>query len=148
MYLAFAMERAHPATSVADLLDDELEVILGKVATELRSPKQLMALSALSRRFRRLVRQPAVWRELDVSQHRAYMTDSLLLRQIVRNDGAFSLLRRVDFSVRRPPLGQRAHPLRSFHTYPSHSLHSRVRSPRASVQRKSSPPQICRRLCL
>ena len=98
MYLAFAMERAHPATSVADLLDDELEVILGKVATELRSPKQLMALSALSRRFRRLVRQPAVWRELDVSQHRAYMTDSLLLRQIVRNDGAFSLLRRVDFS--------------------------------------------------
>jgi len=79
------------------LLDDELEVILGKVATKLRSPKQLMALSALSRRFRRLVRQPAVWRELDVSQHRAYMTDSLLLRQIVRNDGAFSLLRRVNF---------------------------------------------------
>ena len=57
-----------------------------------------MALSALSRRFRRLVRQPAVWRELDVSQHRAYMTDSLLLRQIVRNDGAFSLLRRVNFN--------------------------------------------------
>ena len=79
------------------MLDDELEVILGKVATKLRSPKQLMALSALSRRFRRLVRQPAVWRELDVSQHRAYMTDSLLLRQIVRNDGAFSLLRRVNF---------------------------------------------------
>ena len=92
------MEQARPATSVADLLDDELEVILGKVATKLRSPKQLMALSALSRRFRRLVRQPAVWRELDVSQHRAYMTDSLLLRQIVRNDGAFSLLRRVNFS--------------------------------------------------
>lgn len=57
-----------------------------------------MALSALSRRFRRLVRQPAVWRELDVSSHRAYMTDSLLLRQIVRNDGAFSLLRRVNFN--------------------------------------------------
>ena len=80
------------------MLDDELEVILGKVATKLRSPKQLMALSGLSHRFRRLVRQPAVWRELDVSQHRAYMTDSLLLRQIVRNDGAFSLLRRVNFS--------------------------------------------------
>lgn len=57
-----------------------------------------MALSTLSRRFRKLVRQPAVWRDLDLSQHRQYMTDSLLLRQIVRNDGAFSNLRRANFN--------------------------------------------------
>jgi len=95
-YLAFAQEQARPSFRITDLLDDELEMILGKVAAKLRSPKQLMALSTLSRRFRKLVRQPAVWRELDVSQHRAFVTDSLLLRQIVRNDGAFAGLRRLN----------------------------------------------------
>jgi len=45
-----------------------------------------------------LVRRPAVWKELDLSQHRAYMTDSLLLRQIVRNDGAFSNLKVANFN--------------------------------------------------
>ena len=77
------------------MLDDELQLVLSKVAQAVGSPKQILALSAVSRRFRKLVRQPAVWRHLDMTAHGAYLTDRLLL-SVVRDDGAFSLLRSVE----------------------------------------------------
>jgi predicted RNA-binding Zn-ribbon protein involved in translation (DUF1610 family) len=54
----------------------------------------LLALSAVSKRFQKLIRQPAVWCDLDLSSHASFLTDRLLLN-IVRGDGAFSLLRSV-----------------------------------------------------
>ena len=85
-------------SSRADLLDDELQLILSKVnATNGSSPKQLLALSTVSKRFAKLVRQPAVWRDLDVSSHASFLTDRVL-NSIVRDDGAFGMLRSVSLA--------------------------------------------------
>ena len=76
------------------MLDDELQLILSRVAEASGSPKQLLALSAVSTRFRKLVRQPGVWQTLDMSTHASFLTDRLLL-SIIRGDGAFANLKRV-----------------------------------------------------
>ena len=94
-YIAFALEKAScQQVKLCDLLDDELQLILSRVAEASGSPKQLLALSAVSTRFRKLVRQPGVWQTLDMSTHASFLTDRLLL-SILRGDGAFANLKRV-----------------------------------------------------
>ena len=94
-YIAFALEKAScQQVGLCDLLDDELQLILSHVAEANGSPKQLLALSAVSTRFRKLVRQPGVWQTLDMSAHASFLTDRLLL-SIVRDDGAFANVQRV-----------------------------------------------------
>ena len=51
----------------------------------------------MSKRFRKLVRQPAVWCDLDLSSHASFLTDRLM-HNIIRKDRAFSLLRSVCLS--------------------------------------------------
>ena len=51
----------------------------------------------MSKRFRKLIRQPAVWCDLDLSSHASFLTDRIMLN-VVRDDGAFSLLRSVCLS--------------------------------------------------
>ena len=65
------------------------------MALAANSPKQVLALAAVSKRFKKLIRHPAVWRRLDMSPHAAFLTDRLLLG-MMKDDGAFALLRRVD----------------------------------------------------
>jgi len=62
-------------------------------------PLQLLALSAVSKRFRKLMRAPAVWCDLDLSSHASFLTDRIMLN-IMRNDGAFGLLRSICLSGR------------------------------------------------
>ena len=94
-YVGFALEKANPAPGFDNLLDDELQLILGKVALAANSPKQVLALAAVCKRFKKLIRHPAVWRRLDMSPHAAFLTDRLLLG-MMKDDSAFALLRRVD----------------------------------------------------
>ena len=54
-------------------------------------------MSTVSKRFAKLVRQPAVWRDLDVSSHASFLTDRVL-NSIVRDDGAFGMLRSVSLA--------------------------------------------------
>ena len=65
------------------------------MALAANSPKQVLALAAVCKRFKKLIRHPAVWRRLDMSPHAAFLTDRLLLG-MMKDDGAFALLRRVD----------------------------------------------------
>ena len=71
-----------------------MQLILSRIPLTNGSPKQLLALSAVSKRFKKLVRQPAVWSDLDLSSHASFLTDRLL-HGMMLNDGAFSLLRSV-----------------------------------------------------
>ena len=56
------------------------------MALAANSPSQVLALAAVCKRFKKLIRHPAVWRRLDMSPHAAFLTDRLLLG-MMKDDG-------------------------------------------------------------
>ena len=78
-----------------DINEDTLQLILRRI--EAPSPKELLALSLVNKRFRAAIRSPTVWHTLDLSRHAATMTNKVLYG-IVKDDNAFASIEVLNLS--------------------------------------------------
>jgi hypothetical protein len=94
-YINFVRRMAFPRVTITDLNADTLQRILRELNSG--SPKQLLALSSVSKRFRETIRSPMVWHTLDLRESASTLTDKDVYG-IVRDDEAFTCLEVLNLS--------------------------------------------------
>ena len=94
-YLSFVRRKSRTMVTLNDINEDTLQLILRRI--EAPSPKELLALSLVNKRFRAAIRSPTVWHTLDLSRHAATMTNKVLYG-IVKDDNAFASIEVLNLS--------------------------------------------------
>ena len=84
-YARFIRRKSTAKVTLDDINEDTLHSILSRVDVE--SPRELLALSVVSKRFRDALRSSTVWHTLDLSAHGAQMTNKILYG-IIKDDDA------------------------------------------------------------
>ena len=86
-YARFIRRKSTAKVTLDDINEDTLHSILSRVDVE--SPRELLALSVVSKRFRGALRSSTVWHTLDLKAHGAQMTNKILYG-IIKDDDAFA----------------------------------------------------------
>ena len=86
-YARFIRRKSTAKVTLDDINEDTLHSILSRVDVE--SPRELLALSVVSKRFRDALRSSTVWHTLDLKAHGAQMTNKILYG-IIKDDDAFA----------------------------------------------------------
>lgn len=94
-YARFIRRKSIAKVTLDDINEDTLHSILSRV--EIESPKELLALSVVSKRFRDALRSSTVWRTLDLSAHGAQMTNKILYG-VVKEDDAFASIETLNLA--------------------------------------------------
>ena len=94
-YLSFVRRKSRKIVTLNDINEDTLQLILRRI--EVPSPKELLALSLVNKRFRAALRSPTVWHTLDLSRHAATITNKVLYG-IVKEDDAFASIEVLNLS--------------------------------------------------
>ena len=87
-YARFIRRKSTAKVTLDDINEDTLHSILSRVDVE--SPRELLALSVVSKRFRGALRSSTVWHTLDLKAHGAQMTNKILYGIIKDDDAGLS----------------------------------------------------------
>jgi len=93
-YITFARAKSIPTAKFANLSNDVLHLAL-RAFLEVGSIKELLAMSSVNKQMRDAIRNPMVWRTLDLREYKSSITDRNL-SGIVRDDDAFTCLENLN----------------------------------------------------